>query len=491
MRSSSLHTRLSLLLTALAATLLLALGGLWLHAARSGIHEEVEAAARVSEQWLTALASEARGAPAAGAVELPTQAGSDDGASGLHPAHRRLLTRLRSLGRIRANALEVVAASGERLYVSPPSAYKAGRMAPAWFAQLAEPIFAMRQIDAGGMTLLLRPDPSRAVLDAWDELRAMAGWAAALLGALFVAVRAALAHALRPLGEVVAALDRTARSGADFRLDARLPTGDALELDRIARAFNGMADRLAQAVDENVRLEADREFAHRLQAGLEEERRAIARELHDELSQGITAVRALAGAIAQRSTDRPTLLGPAQRIVDVTGDMQDGVRAILHRLRPQVAGGSLKGLVAALQRHGDAWREQHPQVVLALPDNVPDVPLAEAVAQAALRVVQEALTNVARHAGASHVDIGLTVAGGWLELCVVDDGCGPSAVASRQPGCGLGLSGMAERTAALGGEIQLGSRPGGGFRVVVRLPLMQPSNLPGTFVVRHPSEERP
>ncbi|MBI2306256.1 MAG: HAMP domain-containing protein [Rhodocyclales bacterium] len=477
----SLHTRISLVLTALAATLLLALGGLWLHGVRGAVHEEVEAATRVSEQWLAALVREERGAPVTGAA-VPSRATE---AAQPSPGEARLIAHLRALGRIRANVLEVVAPSGERLYVSPPPTYKAGRAAPAWFAALAEPQFAPRRIDAGGLTLLLHPDASRAVLDAWDDLAAMAGWAAALLALLFVGVRRALARALRPLGQVVAALDRTARRGADFRFDARLPSGDAPELDRLARAFNGMADRLAQAVDENVRLEADREVARRLQAGLEDERRAIARELHDELAQGITAVRALAGAIAQRTGEQPALFSSAQSIVAVTGEMQDGVRAILQRLRPAAAA---DGLAAALQRHCAGWRTQQPQIELDLRCALGDAPLREANAQAVLRIVQEGLTNVVRHAGAQRVDIRLGLADGCLELVIADDGRGLAAP-SQQRGCGLGLTGMAERVAALGGELNIGSRAGGGVCVVARLP--EPSLSSGALAAHSASEDHP
>jgi two-component system sensor histidine kinase UhpB len=445
-RRPSLRTRISLLLTALAAAVPLALGGLWLHGARAGIHEEVEAATRVSAQWLASLAREAQG---------------DVAAAG------RLSGQLRALGRLRANELEILTLSGERLYRSPPAVYKAGRDAPAWFAALATPSFAERRFDAGSFVLVLYPDPSRAVLDAWDDLVAMAGWAVVLLGLLFVAVRGALARALRPLDAVVAALDRTARGDAGHRFAARLPVGDAPELDRLARAFNGMADRLAQAVDENVRLEADREIARRLRAGLEDERRAIARELHDELSQGITAVRALAGAIVQRSDERPALIEPAQHIVAVAGEMQDGVRAILQRLRPPAA---VDGLAAALRRHCTAWRERHPRIALELRCALGDAPVGEAAAEAALRIVQEALTNVARHAGAAHVEVEVDAGDGWLKLCIADDGRGLAAGASHQPGCGLGLAGMAERATALGGELRVTDSPGGGVRVLARLP---------------------
>jgi two-component system sensor histidine kinase UhpB len=126
------------------------------------------------------------------------------------------------------------------------------------------------------------------------------------------------------------ALDRTGRG----RFDIRLPVFATPELARLSRAFNGMANRLRAAVDDNVRLETAHEVAEQMQARLQAERQSIARELHDELAQGITAVRALAGAIVQRAPDVPALHIPAQSIVAVTGEMQDGVRNILQRLRP-------------------------------------------------------------------------------------------------------------------------------------------------------------
>ena len=99
------------------------------------------------------------------------------------------------------------------------------------------------------------------------------------------------------------------------RFDVRLPVFPLRELGRLSLAFNGMADRLEEAVEDNVRLKSEREVACLVQARLEDERRAIARELHDTLAQCITGVRALAGAIAQRTSDQPALQQPAQTIV--------------------------------------------------------------------------------------------------------------------------------------------------------------------------------
>jgi two-component system sensor histidine kinase UhpB len=445
----SLHTRISLVLTALAAVLVLALGGLWLKQSRASIHEEVEAASRVAEQLLSVAAHEARADP-------PTW------------SSERLLAHVQAIGRIRANALEVIDRTGRQVYLSPQPIYKSGRFAPEWFVAVVETEFSTRLIDAGPLTLILRPDASRATLDAWDDLCIMAGWAGVLLVALFFAARLALYHALRPLGLVMAALDRTGRG----RFDIRLPVFSVPELGRLASAFNGMADRVAEAVNENVRLETEHELGERVHLRLEDERRSIARELHDELAQGITAVRALAGAIAQRTDDQPALHGHAQSIVAVTGQMQDGVRNILEHLRPRSAVESVD-VDEMLQRYLEVWQHHYPDIALGMTLEVGDLPVRDDVAQALLRIVQEGLTNVARHAAASRVDVLLRQLHdgreNWLELSLADNGRGLGAL-SGFSGCGLGLSGMRERVAALSGELRFDSAAGGGTRLCVRLP---------------------
>lgn len=445
----SLHTRISLVLTALAGALVLALGGLWLTQTRASIHEEVEAATRVASQWLGVAAGELHA--------RPLDVNSD-----------RLLLQLQAVGRIRANALEVLDSAGRQRYLSPQSTYKAGRTAPAWFGALVESPLATRRIDAGELTLVLHPDASRAALDAWDDLCAMAGWAAVLLAALFFAARHALGRALRPLGQFLAALDRTGHGCFDIRL----PVFPEPQLGRLATAFNGMADRLVQAVNENVRLESDRELSARLQDGIEAERRTIARELHDELAQGITAVRALAGAIAQRTEPQLPLHAHAQSIVAVTGQMQDGVRGILQHLRAHDNNGEL-GADETLRRYLQRWQQHYPDIKLDVTLAAGAAPLGAQLVQAVLRIVQEGLTNVARHAAASRVEVTLRRLqcgpDSWLELVLADNGRGLAAPSSA-PGSGLGLAGMRERVEALAGQLDIDSAGSGGMRLCVRLP---------------------
>jgi len=446
----TLHTRISLLLTAVVASLMLALGGLWLSNTRDSIHEEIEAGTRVCEQWLNVLTGEMRSAPSAS-------------------AGARLLADIRAVGRIRANALEVIDGAGQRVYLSPQPTYKAGRASPAWFARITEPVFAPRRISAGNLTLIITPDSSRSGLDAWDSLSAMTAWACALLATLFIAARWALNRALHPLDQIKAALEHT----GEGRFDTRLPVYASRDLNRLSTAFNGMADRLNEAVNDNVRLDSERELARLLQARLEAERRGIARELHDELAQGITAVRALSGAIVQRTTDQPALHGHAQSIIAVTNQIQEGIRSILQRLRP-TGDNAHSDLEQALQHYLETWQQHYPELALHADIRTGTLQIDDELAVTVLRIIQEGLTNVVRHAAAAQVQLTLHTLqqddGDWLELTLTDNGRGLSDQASGNAGCGFGLTGMRERVDALHGELSVAGVAGGGTCLRARLP---------------------
>jgi two-component system, NarL family, sensor histidine kinase UhpB len=442
----ALRTRIALVLTGLAAVFLLALGGGWLQGKRTGIAEEMEAASRVSGQWLMALLR-----------EQPAEADAE-----------RLTALLAPLGRVRAEELTLQAGEGRVLYRSPPSHYKQGRAAPAWFARLVTPPLTAQSFAVGGLQVVLTPDPSRAILDAWDDLCAMAGWAALFLALLFVVVARALDRALRPLEQVLRALEATGWG----RLDMRLPVFATPDLGRLASAFNGMAARLAEAVDDNVRLHADREVAQRLQARVTTERRTIARELHDELAQSITAVRALAGAIVLRSELLPAIQRTAEGIIAASGEMQAGVRALLTRLAPLAGADELRGedACAAIAASLDTWQARYPDIRLVADCRLAGAALPGVLGFALLRIVQEALTNVVRHAAAATVTVRLERRADAVCLEVADNGCGPQAT-SAQPGCGRGLHGMRERVAELDGEFSFSAGSDGGSVLLAVLPL--------------------
>ena len=181
-------------------------------------------------------------------------------------------------------------------------------------------------------------------------------------------------------------------------------------------------------------------------------------------------MRALAGAIVQRAPAESALHVPAQGIVAVTGEMQQGVRRILQRLRPPAA-----GLGEGLEQVFAGWRARHDGIALEACIELGEEPVAAEAAAAVLRTVQEGLTNVLRHAHAGRVAFALVREGAWLRLALEDDGCG-GGQPSAQPGCGFGLAGMAERITGLGGEFRAGPLPAGGFGIAARLPAM-PSKI--------------
>ncbi|NMG71191.1 HAMP domain-containing sensor histidine kinase [Parazoarcus communis] len=445
--TASLHARLSLMLALVVTVALLAGTALWLRETRSAIHEEITSASRVAEQWLNVLVHETRRDPEAGA--------------------ERLMSALQAVGRIRAHALEVTANGNERLYLSPAPTYKAGREAPAWFAQSLTPHLPIRHFDAGSVQVSLYPDASRAVLDAWDDLTSMAGWGVAGLLLAWLGCHIGLQRALAPLRAVDAAFAR----GAEGYFDRRLPTVGARELDRLARSYNQLAERLDHSLADKAQLEAEQGLQRTIQIRLEEERRIVARELHDELAQGITAVRAIAGAIQQRSGDQPGIHGSAQAIIAMTGQMQDGVRAILHRLRDPAAEGG-RGICGAIADWCAAWSALYPNIRLQhrLPDLDPELSGDQVVT--VQRLLQESLTNVVRHADATQVEVVLQCDAGRLELRITDNGRGLSprpGPADERPR--FGLVGMHERVLALGGDLHFETPAGGGLSIRAILPL--------------------
>lgn len=443
LRLPSLRGRVSFVLTALLALLLLVTALGWVRETRHAIHEEVEAASRVAEQWLNVLVPE-------------TLRDDADGP-------QRLMNHLIAVGRLRANQLEVVGADGALLYVSPQPTYKAGRHAPEWFADQVTPPLMQRIFDAGEWQIRLVPDASRAALDAWDDLVAAMGWAILLLVLVWLATRAALNRALAPLTQINRALER----GADGRFDTRLPAYRVRELDLLSCSYNRLAESLDKTRARNARLEEDQAFARALHARLEEERRLIARELHDELGQGITAVRSIAGAIMQRTEEQPRLHGSAQAILAMTGQMQDGVRTILQRLRPVRAGAGVP-LDDAVRDYCVLWSSHHPDIHIECQAQPLADPVPDRTAETVMRLLQESLTNVARHAGASRVDIGLRIAGESIELRVSDNGRG---LATDTPeGDHYGVVGMRERVDELHGELKLEASASGGLSVCARLP---------------------
>ncbi len=204
-----------------------------------------------------------------------------------------------------------------------------------------------------------------------------------------------------------------------------------------------------------------------IMAGQEKERAAIARELHDELGQVLTALRLDAVWLGERLKGRDAQAGArAQAMCDLIDTTIDDVRSLATRLRPGVLDDF--GLIDALDWYTKYFAKRTGITCIFKHLNMPQVD--DLVATAAYRIAQEALTNVARHAFATRVKIDLQVKRGVLTLSVADNGRGFDPRKLSESDC-LGLAGMRERASLLGGSLEMQSQAGKGTRVYFRLPL--------------------
>lgn len=213
-------------------------------------------------------------------------------------------------------------------------------------------------------------------------------------------------------------------------------------------------------------------LSQRLIEAQEAERRRIARELHDDVGQVLTAIKMNLQNIERGAPDSPL----AQRLNESIGLIDSAmqrVRELALDLRPALLDDL--GLIAALrwyvnreaQRAGLTWE--------LVADPV-DARLAPEIATACFRIAQEALTNVVRHARARHVQVELRLHASALHLTIRDDGIAFDARAalSQRPPTTLGLQGMEERALILGGQIEIDSAAGHGTEVRARFPLTSP-----------------
>jgi signal transduction histidine kinase len=319
--------------------------------------------------------------------------------------------------------------------------------------------------------------------------------AAAALAALLAWLLAA--YIARPIAAVAAAMQRAPEG--DARADLGVGRGD--EIGVLASSFNEMAEdlsrhrrhlnelveaRTAALTDANLRLEAEirerekveeelrrsreelRDLASHLQSVREQERGDIAREIHDELGQALTALKLdLHWVGRQVAAARPDAAGPRIAAMSKSIDATvQAVRRISSQLRPKLLDDL--GLSAALEWQAREF-EVRTGVECRIRSDPDDIVLDPALSTALFRIFQETLTNVARHASASRVDVVLTNFGGRVEMEVTDDGRGirPEQVSN---GRSLGIVGMRERVRSLGGLLAIEGRRGGGTSVRVSIP---------------------
>lgn len=541
---------------------------------RQSISEEIEAGTRVTIQLLESIS-----------LNPGTFQQDSDPIVGL-------TQYLRSVGRVRANEVRLYGYNNELVYESPPSEYKRGRYAPEWFSGLVAPDIPEVRLELSVGSILITPDSSRSVLDAWDELSSFGLVIIVFFLLLNFAVFRMLGRSLEPLQGIMAAMSNMGQG----KLSSRLPGYKLPEFDAIGNTFNRMASSLEEAQAQNVRLaliaqqssdaiiirdldgsisfcnssverlfgfsvaevvgsrtsifvapdrasemadvqervtnnksieyletqlktkqdelvevaisiaplidpgsdqvigeiyairdmteqrqrmaaefelEQNRKLTQLIQVKLEEERKTIARELHDELGQCVTAIKTIGTAIANRSQrDQPENKENAETIVEVATHIYDVVHAIIRQLRPSAL--DHLGLSDAIVDLVNRNRQQNPKLTVNLKLSGELNRFEEKFNITVYRVVQESLTNAVKHAEASRVDVEISQTNSNenvqnLRIRISDDGKGLSSEFSE--GKRFGLLGIEERVQAFGGEVVVESSPDKGTSIVATLPV--------------------
>ena len=445
----SLRLKINLIVAALTLLFAAALVALQVKGMRASVNEEVVAANRVAAQLLnrSAWGYAARGTAA-------------------------MQGYLQGVGRIRSNDITLYGPGGQVLYESPPSPYKAGREAPAWFAELIAPPPSVQAIEFPDGKLEVRSNASRAVLDAWEDLLQLLAASLALVLTVNLLVLWLVGRAVRPFGRIVAALGEL-QAG---RFDVSLPPLPGQEAGAIGAAFNRMVGVLRENLENERRalraereLSDSRELARWIDHHIEQERRLIARELHDELGQSVTAMRSMALSIAQRTAANDPQAAQAARVIaDESSRLYDAMHGIIPRLTPLVLDNF--GLADALGDLLERTRRSH--AGLALEMHV-DLGTARVPAEAALtlyRAAQEGITNALRHGQAARIVLEVAGSADAVRLTLSDDGVGLPAQGLPRSGH-YGLRWLTERVGSLHGTLALAPVEPHGAQLAVRLPL--------------------
>jgi PAS domain S-box-containing protein len=238
--------------------------------------------------------------------------------------------------------------------------------------------------------------------------------------------------------------------------------GVSIDITTIKSAANSNSELLVQ----------NRKLTRNLFVVQEEERRLLARELHDELGQWLTAIQAEAQVICNIAKQTPGIHESALAISKSARAVHEVIRAMLRHLRPTLL--DELGLADSLREVQRQWCHSHPDIVCEFRINISLDGLGEEINITLFRLVQEALNNVARHARAHRVTVSFELEPGkdgeadCLLLRVEDDGAGFD---SKQVRVGIGLLGMRERVIAAGGDFYIDSTPDLGTSISARLPI--------------------
>ena len=356
---------------------------------------------------------------------------------------------------------------------------------PDWFAALCNWVLAARADVARPIAYHGRPygtvvvtiENAAVVAAIWKEVSGLVGLTGLVIGAICILQYGAISRALRPTKDILAGLDSLAHGD----LSCRLPNFRLVELQRISEVFNTLAASLDRATREKM------ELAAKLVDNQERERLNLARDLHDELAQSLSAMSALAASIkASAETECPALVPEANHLSQISMAMMRSLRITLRTLRPpEIDDFGLAPSLSSLARDQERQADGRLKISLEIDGDLRVLP--PTAASHVYRIVQEGLTNINKHAHAGQARVALSLGPEvgerttpqrrWLALTIEDDGCGSVASRMAAEGSGLGLVGMRERVMALGGTLDVIDLGDKGFKLHAMIPFEAPVEL--------------
>lgn len=439
----SLRFRLNLMI-GLTIWLIVGLGFLFtLHNAHRSVEEETRSTVNLTLQLIEVTQTMAR-----------------FGKGGIQNSDLGVLEALAHLQKTRHQRIQIISQVGTVQPV-PTVATARSTNVPDWFKWAVSPKTIIEErilADVSGRMVKIRieADGSDEMAEVWQESQGFLYLLLVLALAVYGLVHITVGRAFYGVKQILTALEGIEKG----EYAQRLPAFSLPEFTRIAQAFNHTAAALEKSRSENQAL-----VRHSLIIQ-EEERQHLARELHDELGQSLTAIKMLAvtlrNASAANHEASTQITGLCDRLFEV-------IRCMMRRLRPSIL--DELGLSASLEDLIDNWRSGHPELAITYGCDTRLDECAELIRIHLYRIVQECMTNVIKHADAKNVLISLAMTNAeeknWIMLIFQDDGDGFDPTLPRR---GFGLAGMRERVAGLEGRFQLHTCPGGGVCLDIHIP---------------------
>lgn len=361
---------------------------------------------------------------------------------------------LQRLNQMRHIKIELFDADGQLLDSNQLENQDAMHEAPAWFEKLANHLTSKWQASERIMEfdgkrvgrLVITPDPTYEYAEKWKYMSDLFKLVLVFFVLVNLMVIWAVAQVLKPTERILYALNEL----EEGNLNTRLPNFKLAELEKIGLKFNRMIETLQSSIKKNHQLTQE------LMTLQEQERKSLARDLHDEFGQCLTAINTDASVILKSSEKKyPELQQSALAITQLSKHLIDLVSGLLEKLRPGIL--DALGLEAAIQDTVETWQNRHPKIKMSLSLSGLNEMLPETFNIALYRLIQECLTNIARHAKAHNVLIQIgpmrQLGKAGLQIKVKDDGIGFNTKKTE----GFGLPGMRERVEGIGGTLQIQS----------------------------------